>query len=268
MRRRRNRLMCANPASAVALAVFACCAFAQDDVLLAQAPKAAPAAAAPASEPAVGTVTHLSGILTVKRPDGSTRLLSVKSGISEGDTLNTEQGTYARVKFQDGAEVVLRPESRVKVDNYKFDAGKPERDNMFLSMIKGGFRSVTGLIGRRNREKVMVAAPNATIGIRGTHFGALFCQGDCGRIPTASGQLPPNGLHLDVTNGAIVVRNQGGEQVINAGQFGYVRDVQTPPAIVPPNQGIQVTMPPAIARNVGAGRTLGATRNDNECAVQ
>ncbi len=241
----------ASRASAAALLAFACGAFAQ----------------APAQE-GVGTVTHLSGILSVKRADGSTKILSVKSPIEEGDTLSTEQDTYARVKFKDGADVVLRPDSRMRLDSYKFDQAKPQQDSMIMSMLKGGFRSVTGLIGHRNRDKMQIAAPNATIGIRGTHFGALFCQGDCVKIPTPSGQPPADGLHLDVANGAIVVKNQGGEQVINAGQFGYVQNANTAPKIVPPNQGIQVTMPPAIASNAGGGRTVGASRNDSECAVQ
>src|SRR5665811_968946 len=69
----------------------------------------------------VGQVTHLSGTLTAKRADGSVKLISVKSEVQEGDTLSTEQDTYARVKFSDGGEVVLRPGSQLKVAAYSFD---------------------------------------------------------------------------------------------------------------------------------------------------
>ena len=233
---------------------------------LAQIPAAQPAEAAPASTGAVATVTHLSGTLTVRRSDGSTRFLSVKSGISEGDTLLTARGTYARMKFADGGETVLRPESQMKVDNYRFDDKKPEGDNVLLSLLKGGMRSVTGLIGRRNREKVLVTAPNATVGIRGTHFGMLVCQNDCGSIATPRGGPPPNGTHIDVLDGAVTVRNSAGTQTLNAGQFGYVRDNVTPPVQVPPAQGIQVTMPAAISRNAGTGGTVGKGQQ-SECVV-
>ena len=107
------------------------------------------------------------------------------------------------MKFNDGAETVLRPESQMKVDAYKYDDQKPESDNVLFSLIKGGMRSVTGLIGKRNREKVQFTAPNATVGIRGTHFGMLVCQNDCGAIPTPRGGPPPNGLHVDVLDGAV-----------------------------------------------------------------
>ncbi len=214
-----------------------------------------------------GQVTHLSGVLTAKRADGSAKLFSVKSEVQEGDTLTTEQDTYARIKFTDGSEVVMRPGSQLKVASYSFDQAKPASDNVLLNMIRGGLRSVTGLIGKRNRDAVRVTTTTATIGIRGTHFGALMCQNDCGGIPTTTGKPPENGLHLDVTDGAIVVRNQAGEQVIASGQFGFVRGPTTAPVIVPPQQGVPVTMPSSIAQNNTSGRGIGKGK-EGECAVQ
>lgn len=217
----------------------------------------------------MGQVTHLSGTLMARRADGTVKLLSVKSDINEGDTLATQDGTYARVKFVDGAEVVMRPTSQMKVDAYKFAENTPSSDNVVLNLLKGGLRKVTGLIGRRNRDSVKVAAPTATIGIRGTHFGMLFCQSDCGAIRLPGGVAPPNGLHVDVAAGAVTVTNPAGTQLVNAGQFAFAPlDVKVPPAIVPPGQGIQVTMPPAIARNDTGGRTMGANRNDDGCAIR
>ena len=75
----------------------------------------------------VGTITHLGGILRVTRADGTSKLLSVKSEIQEGDTLKTEKDTFARIKFVDGGEVVLRPVTVLKVEAYLYkpvpDAG-------------------------------------------------------------------------------------------------------------------------------------------------
>jgi hypothetical protein len=213
----------------------------------------------------VGTVTHLSGVLVAKSADGGTRLLGVKSPVAEGETLATEQNTYARLKFEDDAEIVLRPSTQLKIDSYQYQSGQPERDNSLLSLLKGGLRSVTGLLGRRSRDKVRFSTATATIGIRGTHFGMLLCQGDCASIPTVSGP-PADGLHVDVVDGAITLTNGAGQQILAAGQFGYVRDLNTAPVIVPPARGIQVTMPPSISRNAGSGKTLGRS-SDLECPV-
>jgi hypothetical protein len=221
----------------------------------------------------VGQVTHLSGTLTAKRADGSTKLFSVKSEVQEGDTLSTEQDTYARIKFADDSEVVMRPNSQLKVASYSFNQAKPESDSVILDMLRGGLRAVTGLVGKRNRDAVNFSTATATIGIRGTHFGALMCQStgastnDCADIPTVTGKPPEDGLHVDVADGAIVVKNAAGQQVINAGQFGFVQSANTLPVIVPPSQGIQVTMPTSISQNSSSGRGIGKVK-ENECAVQ
>jgi len=197
----------------------------------------------------VGVVTHLSGVLTAKRADGSTAVLAIQSKIQQGDTLITESNTYTRVKFLDNGEIVLRPGSQIVVKSYLYDAEKPAQDNVAISLVKGGLRAVTGLVGKRNHDAVSFDTPTATIGIRGTNFGALFCQNDCGGVPTSSGSTPQNGLHVDVAQGAVALTNPAGQQTLGAGQFGFVGALNTPPTMVPPTQGVPVTMPQSISRN-------------------
>jgi hypothetical protein len=211
-------------------------------------------------------ITHQSGTLSAKRADGTSKLLSVKSDVLEGDTLGTEAETYARIKFADGGEVVMRPGTQLKIESYAYNAAKPESDNVIMNMFKGGLRAVTGLIGKRNRDKVSFHTETATIGIRGTHFGALLCQNDCGGVPTTGGTAPPNGLHVDVTSGAVVVTNTAGSIQVGAGGFGFVANANTAPIPVPPQQGIQVTMPSSIAQNKGGGKGIGKG-DDAECKM-
>ena len=220
-----------------------------------------------AGENAVGTVTHLSGTFSVLRAGGSVKMLAVKSEVLEGDVLSTEDDTFARIKFIDGSEVVLRPNTQFKVDKYSFNDADADRDNAFFSLLKGGMRAVSGLIGKRSRDKVGYSTTVATIGIRGTHLGALLCQNDCAHTPTTTGTPPPNGLHVDVASGAIIVTNPAGSQLLSAGQFGHVANQNSPPTLMPPGQGIQVTMPPSIAANAGQGRSPGGTALDTSCGL-
>jgi hypothetical protein len=222
--------------------------------------------AAEAMAAGAGIVTHLSGTLSVKRADGTTKLLAVKSEVFPGDVLTTEQETYARVKFVDGGEVVLRPASQMKLDAYAFSENQSGGDNAVMSLLKGGFRAVTGLIGKRNHDNVHYSTPTATIGIRGTHFGALYCNNDCGGIPTTSGQAPANGLHVDVATGAVSISNGAGSVQVNMGQFAFVSSPNASPVIVPPQQGIQVTMPTNISQNKGSGQGIGQSKNA-ECSL-
>ena len=225
-------------------------------ILLASAALAAPA----------GSITHLSGTVSAKRAEGS-KLLSIGSEIQEGDELATQRDTYARIKFSDGSEVVMRPETALKVSNYAYSEDKPQSDNMVLNLIRGGLRAVTGLLGKRNRDRFKLDTGTATIGIRGTHFGALLCADNCASVPTVSGQAPDNGLHVDVSSGAIVVTTNAGQQVVNTGEFGFVKNNLTLPIIRPPQDGVRVTMPQSVSQNNAGGSGIGQN-NQTQCAVQ
>ena len=191
------------------------------------------AAAGGAFAAAAGEVANLSGTLSVKRTDGTSKLLAVKSEVQPGDMLSTEAGTYARVKFIDGGEVVLRPGTQVKVDAYTYDQAKPAEDNQVISLLKGGLRAITGLLGKRNREKVSYVTPTATIGIRGTNLGA---------------QLEADGsLHVDVAEGAVVVTNKAGQLEVSVGQFAFVKSVDAPPTLVVGGKKVEVP------QNIGSG---------------
>ena len=172
-----------------------------------------------------------------------------------------------RVKFTDGAELVLRPGAQLKIDAYSYEEKSPESDGVALSLLKGGMRSITGLLARRHPERVNVRVPTATIGIRGTHFGALFCSDDCVDVPTPFSGPPDNGLHVDVADGRIVVTSQGGSLEFTVGQFGFVALATTAPVQVPANRGVRVPLPPQASSGVIPGRGVGRS-GDLECLIR
>lgn len=210
---------------------------------------------------AVGTVTHLSGPMVAKKANGAVKVLAVKSEVENGDTLVTEKNTYAQIKFIDNGQITLRPGTTFKIENYAYDEGKPDGDAEHLELVKGGVRSVTGLLGKRNKEKFALKTPNATIGIRGTTFIAQYVPPPPASAPTPPPTLTPTpstpslapGLHLQVTDGAIIVTNNGGSLGFQAGQFGFVPNLNQPPVIIPQNPGIQFAPPPSF--NTGGGPT-------------
>jgi hypothetical protein len=122
----------------------------------------------------VGTVANLSGPLLAKKADGSVKILAQKSSVEQGDTLVSEKNTYARIRFIDNSEITLRPGTQLKVENFSYQADKPEKDSAVFSLVKGGLRSVTGLLGKRNHDRFGLNTPTATIGIRGTIFIAEY----------------------------------------------------------------------------------------------
>ncbi|HCN87612.1 MAG TPA: iron dicitrate transport regulator FecR [Oxalobacteraceae bacterium] len=224
----------------------------------------------------VGSVTRLSGPLLAKKADGTVKILSQKSIVEQGDTLVSEKGTYALIKFIDNSEITLRPDSQLKVENFSYDVAKPENDHAVFSLIKGGLRWITGLLGKRNHERFGLTTPTATIGIRGTTFiaeyipngqPAIAAYGPAQNIP-GKFALPP-GLYVQVIDGMINVSNNGGSQSFAAGQFGYTASVIQLPVIVPSNPGMQFTPPPAFSsKPPPKGSAAGAKSNTVDCEVR
>ena len=210
-----------------------------------------------------GTVTQLSGTLSVRKADGSVRILSQKSSIESGDTINTERDSYAQVRFSDGAQLTLKPNSAVKIEDFKFAEEKPENDSFLYSLVKGGLRAVTGIVGKRSRDKYQLGTATATIGIRGTTFSADDCVNDRERADCA--RLEP-AVYVGVADGEVVVRNGQGELGLNAGQFGLISSNQRP-LFLSTDPGLQFTPPATFIQSVMAGSVVNSGRS-LECVVR
>lgn len=191
-----------------------------------------------------GMVMNVTGSLTAKSPDGTLRVLAVKAPVAPGDTLITGRDSYARVKFPDGGEVSLRPDSHFKILSFHFNEQQPEKDSAGFNLLKGSMRALSGLVGKRgDPDGYQIKALAATAGIRGTKFGLLLCQNDCAHVPTPTGVPPENGLHADVEEGTVILKNEAGSQLVHAGEFSHVKDAQSAPALVPKEQGIKIEIP-------------------------
>jgi hypothetical protein len=186
---------------------------------------------------AQGTVQHLSGTMSVQRNDGTVRLLSERSEVRVGDILTTQRDSYAQVKFTDGGVVTLRPNTQVRLDDYRFSEGRPEEDGFAMGLLKGGLRKITGLIGHRgNRDAFKLSTPTATVGIRGTDFTASY-------VPAGTEGLNP-GTYVSVNEGAIAMLSGGAEQLVGVGQTAFSSSLTLPPQLVPTPPGLPHINPP------------------------
>lgn len=205
-----------------------------------------------------GTVTHLSGTLSVQRPDGSVRILSQKSEVNPGDVLTTQRDSYAQINFTDGSAATMRPNSTMKLEAYSFNKEAPQSDGLFMRLLKGGLRTVTGLIGKRgNQDAYKIGTSTATIGIRGSSGDTVACSTDCG-------SLDPGTYHTTYT-GAYIMQNQGGEQLVGEGQFGFAIDPNKPPVLLPGDPGLNLSQLP-FTLGITGGAVGGG--GNQECTVR
>lgn len=99
------------------------------------------------------------------------------------------------------------------------------RQTAAFRLLKGGFRTVTGLIGKTDRAQYRVSTQTATIGIRGTDYEVILCDDTCSQDPVIQGQVPGSGTAKGGTvvgvirGGVFVNTGSGGDTDVNEGQF-------------------------------------------------
>ncbi len=202
----------------------------------------------------------------MQRPDGSIRILSQRSRVAPGDVINTQRDSFAQIRFGDGAQLTLKPNTSIRIENFNFTQAEPQNDSFFYKLVKGGLRAVSGLIGKRgNPDAYKLDTETATIGIRGTTFGADDCTGQ------ASGQGPCSGLepavYVSVSDGEIIASNGAGQVNFLAGQFGLIDSAQRRPRFLSTDPGLQFTPPASFVQSLTGGSVVNTGRS-LECVVR
>ncbi len=187
-----------------------------------------------------GYIHALKGRATATTTDGDVRRLRKGSELQGGEIVSTASGSYARLRLVDKTWIMLRPDSRFVLDEVTFDE-EEETGFGFFSLLKGGFRAVTGLIKKKLNYQFRTTM--ATIGIRGTSFMVRLCNGDCFDTYPA----PANGLYIQVLEGGLVISNNAGRFTFQAGQYAYLANANAPAVALdfPPDVFIQSPIPVA-----------------------
>jgi len=164
---------------------------------------------------AAGRVEFAVGPATVVGTDGRTRPAARGTELDTGDTIRTNDGRV-QMRMTDGAYISLQPNTEFGIKDYRFEGKTDGSENAFYSLLKGAMRTVTGAIGRINRNKYLVSTPTATVGIRGT--GGLIQV------------LQDGGTLVQGTSGIWFLANPVGTIDVPAGVAGLApADLKEPP---------------------------------------
>lgn len=165
----------------------------------------------PAADALAARVTALNGLVQILRGE---RLLPavVGSRLRVGDEFVTEGAdSEALVRFDDGARMALRSDSRLQVAALKLK-GPSEARQKTLKIIKGGLRYISGR--RTAKSTIAFQTPTATIGIRGTDIEIAVSEDPVNNDPA--------GTYLKVNSGIANMEATDGTQVdVDAGQIAF-----------------------------------------------
>lgn len=210
-------------------------------------------AANPAAAATAGRVQFVAGAVTVESAEGAPRPLKKGDTIAEGETVVTGPTGQAQLVMSDEAIVAVRPDTRLRFETYRY-SGKPDGgDESLMGLLRGGFRTISGLIGRAKPASYRIKTPTATIGIRGTDHEPLYIP------PPEKGETPigPPGTYNKVNSGQTFIENASGRIEIGPNQAGFA----------PPTPSIAPVRLPQIPAFMRATPSVG-TPGDKRAATQ
>jgi FecR protein len=204
---------------------------------------------------AAGRLVFVIGDVVIQHAGRAGERAVIGAELGDGDTVVTREGR-AQVRFTDDGRVDISPHSAYRIDHYHFDGKQDGTERALFSLVRGGLRFISGLIGHEHKQDFRVQTVVASIGIRGTTFLARLCQNNC-KIP--------NGLYVKGGVGTVFVRNDLGTIDLSPGQGAYVASLETAP--VPSTVDPDVGAPEPQAKAAGGEQTQTAS-SEQTAAVQ
>lgn len=185
------------------------------------------------AQAAAGRVLMAAGDAVAVR-DGKEVKLAAGAPINDRDVLRTGTGSNLQVRMTDESVVALKERTTLAIDQYRFSGQQDGSERAFYRLLKGGFRTISGLIGKTNRANYEVRTSVATIGIRGTAYSLALCE--AGSCINANGTAAKDGLYGAVTEGKVAASNNKGAFEFIAGEafFAPRPDVGVEKLLVPP----------------------------------
>lgn len=187
----------------------------------------------PAYANVAGHVQFVNGAVQLTDPAGRTRSVQKGDAVNEGDTLTSARNASAQIRMQDGGLVAMRADTRLKFDSFRFSGQQDGSEQSFFSLLKGGFRAITGLIGQINKPSYRITTPVATIGIRGTDHETFVVVPDSEIVAVA-----PPGAYNKVNLGETYLTTDKGTIFVLPNQMGFAGAKDQMPQIQPINTNI------------------------------
>jgi len=146
---------------------------------------------------------------------GTTRALKIGDLIESGTTVSTGDRSSAVLKFEDGQVMALAERSSFRVVEYRYNKQRVAQSSAVFSLLQGGLRFISGVIGSTNHNNFRMTAGTATIGIRGSDGVAQY-------------DSVTQAVLVAVLAGALSLNTAQGEQRIGVGNFSTATAGQLP----------------------------------------
>ena len=161
-----------------------------------------------------GRVQFVFGDSRALATNGAERVLKKGDVVHEGDTVITGPSASLQLLMVDDAMVAVRPNSRLRIDTYRFQGKEDGSERGVLHLIKGAFRSITGAIGHTDKKNYKIITDTANIGIRGTDHEPAYL------LPSQANVGDP-GTYDAVNSGGTYIATPWGRVDVSPNQVGF-----------------------------------------------
>lgn len=150
-----------------------------------------------------GVVEQVRGQVQVRRGPSNV-VVEQGTRVREGDVLTTGAGSAAMLRLDDGAKLLMRAESVLRIAKLRL-SGDTSGWSQAFNLAVGAFRYVTGALGGNRPDAVAISTSYATVGIRGTDIDLVHAEKDVGGNEA--------GTYVKVNQGAVAIGGADGSQV-------------------------------------------------------
>lgn len=164
-----------------------------------------------------GKVLFSSGQVEAKN-QGSSRMLVKGDQVCAGDTLQTGQGAVVHVRMEDGGLIQMRQNSQLAIEIFIYKGVQDGTERSSLALLQGGFRAVTGAVGKLHKENYSIHTANAAISIRGTDHEIYFVP----ELRPGQDSAEEPGTYDHVISGGTALQNEFGNVLIDPNQTGFM----------------------------------------------
>jgi hypothetical protein len=203
-----------------------------------------------------GYAQFVNGNVQITNSAGQIHILQKGDAVSESDTLTTSKGASAQIKMRDGGFVVIRPDSQLKFDSFIFSGEEDGTEQNFFSLLRGGVRAITGLIGHLHKANYHITTTSSTIGIRGTDHETFVV------VPGSKlAETVPAGTYNKVNAGETTMTTDKGVINILPNQMGFAGGMDQMPQLQPVNLNIFTVTPAPLSQAKGAKKDASVRGN-------
>ncbi|MGH1460653.1 MAG: FecR family protein [Neptuniibacter sp.] len=119
---------------------------------------------------------------------GQKSLLKRGDNVFVGDKIHTGADGHLQLRMVDDAYLSVKPNSKLSILAYTHSPENPDSERVKIHLEKGVARSVTGNIGKRNKENYRFNTPVAAIGVRGTDF-SVYTTDQISKVAVSQGGI-------------------------------------------------------------------------------